>query len=77
MITRREAIQHVAALLGGTALCGGDRIFAFTVDDEALAAAKVDRSKWSFDGDTLKLTSKSEVKSQESAKEKTKPAPSP
>jgi hypothetical protein len=39
MITRREAIQHVTALLGGAALCGGDRLFAFSVDDEALAAA--------------------------------------
>ena len=38
MITRREAIQHVAALLGGTALCGGDRLLAFAVDEEALNA---------------------------------------
>ena len=39
MITRREAIQHVTALLGGAALCGGDRLFAFSVDDEALTTA--------------------------------------
>ena len=37
MITRREAIQSVAALLGGTALCGEDRLFALAFDDEARA----------------------------------------
>ena len=39
MITRREAIQQVAALLGGAALSGGDRLLAFSVDDDALAQA--------------------------------------
>lgn len=39
MITRREAIQQVAALLGGAALSGGDRLLAFSFDDEALAQA--------------------------------------
>ncbi len=38
-ITRRKAIQHVAAMLGGAALVGGDRLLAFSFDDEALARA--------------------------------------
>lgn len=38
MTTRREVIQHVAALLGGAALCGSDRLLAFTFDDAALSA---------------------------------------
>ena len=38
-ITRREAIQQVAALLGGAALVGGDRLLAFSFDDAALARA--------------------------------------
>lgn len=41
MITRREAIQEVANLLGGAALVGGDRLLAFSIDDEALARAMV------------------------------------
>lgn len=38
-ITRRDAIQRVAAMLGGAALVGGDRLLAFSFDDEALARA--------------------------------------
>lgn len=36
-ITRREVIQRVTALLGGAALAGGDRLLAFSFDDQALA----------------------------------------
>jgi len=39
MITRREAIQHVAALLGGAALSGGDQLLAFSFDAAALEQA--------------------------------------
>jgi hypothetical protein len=39
MITRREAIQHVAAVLGGVALSGGDQLLAFSVDEAALQQA--------------------------------------
>ena len=39
MITRREAIQNVAALLGGAALSGGDRLLALSFDADALAQA--------------------------------------
>ena len=39
MITRREALQHVAALLGGAALSGGDQLLAFSFDADALAQA--------------------------------------
>jgi hypothetical protein len=39
MITRREAIQHVAAVLGGIALSGGDQLLAFSFDEAALAQA--------------------------------------
>jgi len=39
MITRREAIQSVAALLGGAALTGGDRLLAFSFDAAALEQA--------------------------------------
>ena len=39
MITRREAIQHVAALLGGAALSGGDQLLALSFDEAALAQA--------------------------------------
>lgn len=39
MITRREVIQQVATVLGGAALVGGDRLLAFSIDDEALARA--------------------------------------
>jgi hypothetical protein len=31
-VTRREAVQYVAALLGGAALVGGDRLFAFSFE---------------------------------------------
>ena len=37
--TRREAVQHVIALMGGLALVGEERLFAFAVDDAALAQA--------------------------------------
>ena len=37
MITRRDVIQSVAAMLGGAALTGGDRLFALTFDDDARA----------------------------------------
>ena len=39
MITRREALQHVAAMLGGAALSGGDRLLAFSFDQAALDQA--------------------------------------
>jgi hypothetical protein len=39
MITRREVIQQVAALLGGAALVGGDRLLAWSIEDEALVQA--------------------------------------
>ena len=39
MITRREAIQGVAAMLGGAALAGGDRLLALSFDEAALAQA--------------------------------------
>ena len=35
-LTRREVMRQVAAMLGGAALCGGDRLLAFAVEDEAL-----------------------------------------
>jgi Gluconate 2-dehydrogenase subunit 3 len=38
-ITRRAAIQHVAAMLGSAALIGGDRLGAVPIDDAALAQA--------------------------------------
>ena len=38
-ITRRDLIHRVAALLGGAALVGGDRLLAFSFDAEALAGA--------------------------------------
>jgi hypothetical protein len=38
-LTRREVLQRVSALLGGVALCGGDRLLAFSFDDGALAEA--------------------------------------
>jgi hypothetical protein len=31
-VTRREAVQRVATLLGGAALAGGDRLFAFSFE---------------------------------------------
>ena len=38
-ITRRAAIQQVAAMLGSAALIGGDRLGAVAIDDAALAQA--------------------------------------
>lgn len=38
-ITRRDCLQRVAAMLGGAALVGGDRLLAFSFDDAALARA--------------------------------------
>lgn len=38
-MTRREAVQRVAALLGGVALVGGDRLFAAVFEPAALDAA--------------------------------------
>lgn len=38
-VTRREAIQRVAALLGGVALVDGDRLFASSFEPAALNAA--------------------------------------
>jgi len=38
-LTRREALQIVAALLGGAALSGGERMLAFSFDDGATAVA--------------------------------------
>jgi hypothetical protein len=39
MLTRRDVIQRVTALLGGAAFTGGDRLLAFAFDDAALADA--------------------------------------
>jgi hypothetical protein len=36
-MTRREAVQHVIALMGGVALVGEERLFAFSIDEAALA----------------------------------------
>jgi hypothetical protein len=38
-ITRREAMQRVAAMLGGAALVGGDQLTAFSFDGRALDQA--------------------------------------
>jgi hypothetical protein len=38
-VTRREAIQRVAALMGSVALVGGDRVLAIVQDDRVRAAA--------------------------------------
>ena len=38
-ITRREAVQRVATLLGGAALVGGDRLFAFSFEPAAIEEA--------------------------------------
>ena len=38
-LTRREVLQMVTALLGGTALAGGERVLAISFDDEAMAIA--------------------------------------
>jgi hypothetical protein len=39
LMTRREAVQRVAALLGGTALVGGDRLFAFSFEPAVIEQA--------------------------------------
>ena len=38
-LTRREAVQRVAALLGGAALAGGDRLFAFSFEPAVIEKA--------------------------------------
>lgn len=38
-VTRREAVQRVAALLGGAALVGGDRLFAFSFEPAVIETA--------------------------------------
>jgi glucoside 3-dehydrogenase (cytochrome c) hitch-hiker subunit len=38
-LTRREAAQRVAALLGGAALVGGDRLFAFSFEPAVIESA--------------------------------------
>lgn len=38
-LTRREAVQRVAALLGGAALVGGDRLFALSFEPAVLERA--------------------------------------
>ena len=38
-VSRREAVQRVAALLGGAALVGGDRLFAFSFEPAAIEQA--------------------------------------
>ncbi|MEO8680609.1 MAG: gluconate 2-dehydrogenase subunit 3 family protein [Vicinamibacterales bacterium] len=38
-LTRREAVQRVAALLGGAALVGGDRVLAFSFEPAAIERA--------------------------------------
>ena len=38
-VTRREAVQRVAALLGGAALVGGDRLFAFSFEPAVIERA--------------------------------------
>ena len=38
-VTRREAVQRVAALLGGVALAGGDRLVAFSFEPAAIEQA--------------------------------------
>jgi hypothetical protein len=38
-ITRRQVMQQVAAMLGGTALVGGDQLLAFSFDNDARARA--------------------------------------
>jgi glucoside 3-dehydrogenase (cytochrome c) hitch-hiker subunit len=39
LVSRREAVQRVAALLGGAALAGGDRLFAFSFEPAAIEQA--------------------------------------
>ena len=38
-VSRREAVQRVAALLGGAALVGGDRLFAFSFEPAVIETA--------------------------------------
>ena len=38
-VSRRQAVQHVAALLGGTMLAGGDGLLAYSFDLAALTQA--------------------------------------
>ncbi len=38
-MTRRDAVQRVVALLGGLALVGGDRVYAFALDAAAIDQA--------------------------------------
>jgi glucoside 3-dehydrogenase (cytochrome c) hitch-hiker subunit len=38
-VSRREAVQRVAALLGGAALVGGDRLFAFSFEPAVIEQA--------------------------------------
>jgi glucoside 3-dehydrogenase (cytochrome c) hitch-hiker subunit len=38
-LTRRDVLQMVTVLLGGAVLTGGERVFAITFDDSALAVA--------------------------------------
>src|SRR5262245_63818727 len=38
-LSRREVLQYVAALVGGAALTGGERLLAFSFDADALAQA--------------------------------------
>jgi hypothetical protein len=40
-VTRREAVQRVAALLGGAALVGGDRLFAYSFESAAIERAMI------------------------------------
>ena len=40
-LTRREAVQRVAALLGGAALAGGDRLFAFSFEPAVIERVMV------------------------------------
>jgi hypothetical protein len=40
-VTRREAVQQVAALLGGAALVGGARLFAFSFEPEVIERVMV------------------------------------
>src|SRR5882724_1827208 len=40
-VTRREALQYVAGLLGGAALVGGERLFAFSFEPAVLERAMV------------------------------------
>ena len=38
-ITRREIMQQIALMLGGTAFAGGERLLAFSFEEDALAQA--------------------------------------